>query len=234
MDCCTNGSKSAVMTVEYSVDGLCEIPIAKKNQMDNWGTVTMDVNLRGDNEGVSFLTEVTPPEVKHVEYLKRNGLDSTGANSFAQSSCADMQTFPIMLTYRARGPILIPAKAIKDLNDGKIPHFQFETKLNSGRIIMKANSNTIANRADEYERLEGIRRASLKRKISNVEGSEPGPSIRPSTNGVISPPIANSAHKVMIARNVDDTNTMVTSLNNNGISSSTRALLEKRGFIYIS
>ena len=225
MDCCENGSKSVVMTVEYSVDGLCEIPVAKKNQMDNWGTATMDVNLRGDNEGVSFLTEVTPPEVKHVEYLKRNGLDSTGANSFAQSSCVDMQTFPIILTYRARGRIPIPAKAIKDLNDGKIPHFQFETKLNSGRIIMKANGNTIADRADEYERLEGIRRASLKRKIANVEGSELGPSIRPSSNGVISPPIASSAHKVMIARNVE--NMVVTCLNNNAISSSVRALRNK-------
>ena len=66
MDCCENGSKSVVMTVEYSVDGLCEIPVAKKNQMDNWGTATMDVNLRGNSEGVSFLTEATPPEVKHA------------------------------------------------------------------------------------------------------------------------------------------------------------------------
>ena len=184
----------------------------------------MDVNLRGNSEGVSFLTEATPPEVKHAEYLKRNGLDSIGANSFAQSSCADMQTFPIMLTYRARGPIPIPPKAIKDLNDGKIPHFQFETKLNSGRIIMKANGNTIAERADEYERLEGIRRASLKKKILNVEGSELGPSIRPSSNGVISPPIASSAHKVIIARSVE--NTVVICLNN-AISSSARTLRNK-------
>ena len=90
---------------------------------------------------------------------------------------------------------------------------------------MKTNGNTIVNRADEYERLEGIRRASLKKKILNVEGSELGPSICPSSNGVISPPIASSAHKVMIARSVE--NTVVTCLNNNAISSSARALRNK-------
>ena len=89
---------------------------------------------------------------------------------------------------------------------------------------MKANGNTIAERADEYERLEGIRRASLKKKILNVEGSELGPSIRPSSNGVISPPIASSAHKVIIARSVE--NTVVICLNN-AISSSARTLRNK-------
>ena len=174
MDHSEAGLTENIMTVEYTVDGMCELPIKNKREMEHYNISTWAVNLQPDDGKVGFLTEPSPPGLKHAEFRRMNGLPPKNNNEPEKAS--DVNKFPIQMTYRSRGEHPLPSKAIHAINSGTIPNYTYEGRLVNDVLLLKASHNTVAHRAKEFKRLEFNRKVA-RNSLEPTNFSIPPPQV---------------------------------------------------------
>ena len=152
-----DGSAATNMTVEYGINGFMEVPVEKKHSLEQYNGALIDVNLRHDDGHVGLITESTSNEVKHQEYRRMHGLAPLNENDLRIGDRNGAEKYPVIMTYRSKGYHPLPPHAIRAINDGRAPSFQYECRFKRRKLVLKPDGNTVAERMREYDSIEDRR-----------------------------------------------------------------------------